>query len=381
MSSKAIIAVCFVSATITAALLPSRHPRGFILNLRPSFVLGERTSSTANFDNTYDSEKLSKLSTLQLEKVVEIAGLKSSADYFTMDDILVGLEYWKSSLLHGHLPESKETSLGFPDAILSEEICHLFTQLKLPKLTMRHEALVRPVLTALLDMALSYVKVVAEKETGKGDEENEEDVQGVEEGHEGEEAEGEGKGEEVGQGEEEGHGEEEGEGEGQGEGRGQEQVEKQKQGELRGQREGPGKGQWKGQGEGKRESQGAGREQGQEEGTNENEDARRGDKGMTQVGHRERDGSNDTTIDEVVLQDLLKGNARGEKRPTPISAAERRFRENLAKQLVNQFAAAWAPKLEDLEMLDEKYGSDHDIVPGEVDRYCTVFFSVVNWTN
>ena len=73
----------------------------------------------------------------------------------------------------------------------------------------------------------------------------------------------------------------------------------------------------------------------------------------------------------------MKGDARKEKRPTPMSAAERRFRENLAKKLASQFAESWTPKLEDLATLDEMYGSDHDIVPGEVDRYKLTMWGAV----
>ena len=221
---------------------------------------------------------------------MEIAGLKQSEGY----DILMRLERWKSTLLHGHLPDSSDAS--WPDAILSGELCRVFSQLKLPKLTMRHEALVRPVLTELLDMTLSYATKVAEEDFGEIE------------------------------------GEEDGEEEGVGEGEGSEE----------------------GSGEGLR-----------------NKNVRGGGRGSTKAGRGgwDSNGSEGTkTVDEAVLQERVSGGARKENSPSPIGAAERRFRENLAKQLASQFAAAWAPKLEDLASLDEMYGTDHDIIPGEVDR-------------
>ena len=255
---------------------------------------------------------------------MEIAGLKQSEGY----DILMRLERWKSTLLHGHLPDSSDAS--WPDAILSGELCRVFSQLKLPKLTMRHEALVRPVLTELLDMTLSYATKVAEEDFGEIEGEEDGEEEGVGEGEGSEEGSGEGLGEGSGEGEGEGSGE--GSGEGVGEGEGSEE----------------------GSGEGLR-----------------NKNVRGGGRGSTKAGRGgwDSNGSEGTkTVDEAVLQERVSGGARKENSPSPIGAAERRFRENLAKQLASQFAAAWAPKLEDLASLDEMYGTDHDIIPGEVDR-------------
>ena len=122
---------------------------------------------TSSTDSPTGIDALFELTTLQIEKVVQIAGLQyDSGINNTVSMIATGLDSWKQALLNGHLPDHNEHSgdaSSWPDVHLFNELYRTFSQLELPKLTLRHPELVPPVLSALLETALEYQRRINER--------------------------------------------------------------------------------------------------------------------------------------------------------------------------------------------------------------------------
>ena len=112
------------------------------------------------------NELLNELSPLQIERVVQLAALQPLQQQerpITAFVIANSLGKWKKALLNGYLPEMQEDHL-WPDPYLTDELCRVFSQLDLPRLTGRHQELVTPVLTALLEIALTFEKRVTQRD-------------------------------------------------------------------------------------------------------------------------------------------------------------------------------------------------------------------------
>ena len=112
------------------------------------------------------NELLNDLSPLQIERVVQLAALQPIDHQETPITAFVianSLGKWKKALLNGYLPEMQVDHV-WPDPYLSDELCRVFSQLDLPRLTGRHQELVTPVLIALLEIALTFQKRVTQRD-------------------------------------------------------------------------------------------------------------------------------------------------------------------------------------------------------------------------
>ena len=147
--------VSCVSTAIAFVQPPHRLP----------YRVASRHQATA-ITKSQTNELLNDLTPLQIERVVQLAALQPVEQQETSITAFVianSLGKWKKALLNGYLPEIQQDHL-WPDRLLSDELCSVFSTLDLPRLTGRHQELVTPVLTALLEIALTFEKRVTQRE-------------------------------------------------------------------------------------------------------------------------------------------------------------------------------------------------------------------------